>query len=156
MIRRRSRMNGVFLALCIGGLNTGAVLADGLCTDLETAISLVPPANVSDTSGTSADQTEETCALIAELSKRENYHCKWGFSYRAPAATAAFAAYEQALRQCLGDRATESRDPGVNHPDFYDRRLFQTDSFGVSVSLKDKAALMQTFVFLRVLHGDAG
>jgi hypothetical protein len=41
-------------------------------------------------------------------------------------------------------------DQSVNHPDAYDLRLFRLDGAEFAVSLKDKGALQQTLVFLRV------
>ena len=42
--------------------------------------------------------------------------------------------------------------PLVSHPDSYHLRQFQVDEKTVSVSLKDKGALAQTYVFLRVTN----
>ena len=54
------------------------------------------------------------------------------------------------VTSCFGAGAVVSSDTGVNHPDTYDLQMFRTVAGTVSVSLKDKGALQQTYVFLRI------
>jgi len=61
-----------------------------------------------------------------------------------------FEATKQGLAACLGPDAKETTDQIVNHPDAYDLREFELDGSTYAVSLKDKGALQQTYVFLRV------
>jgi hypothetical protein len=61
-----------------------------------------------------------------------------------------FKALGQELESCIGDRAVLSDDQNVNHPDFYEARMFLLDQAKVSVSVKDKSALGSTFVFVSV------
>ncbi len=72
----------------------------------------------------------------------------WQFDYRAAEAEVAFNALLDQMRRCAPEAGTE--DQGVNHPDFYDLRLFRVEGREVGVSLKDKGALQQTLVFLTV------
>lgn len=76
--------------------------------------------------------------------------CQKAYAYRAAEATAVFDDLAQMTRDCLGDAAERPADASVNHPDSYKLRQFLTGDVVISISLKDKAALDQTFVFLRV------
>ncbi len=73
--------------------------------------------------------------------------CQWRFEYRALEAHTLFEKIGAALEACLGPEATQ--DAPVNHPDSYDLRVFSAKDGAVYLSIKDKAALDATFVFLR-------
>ncbi|MEM9277153.1 MAG: hypothetical protein AAGA76_01115 [Pseudomonadota bacterium] len=92
----------------------------------------------------------ENCSISKELSGSSAYICFWEFDYRSPAATQGFETLNQSLIQCLGSDAQVKSDQPVNHPDFYDLKTYATDTATLSISIKDKAALEKTFVFLRV------
>ncbi len=81
-------------------------------------------------------------------------HCGWAFPYRAPEATAAFERLVTTIAACLGAEASVTADLDVNHPDFYDLRTFQSKGREIGVSLKDKAGLSETYVFLRIAVQD--
>ena len=53
----------------------------------------------------------------------------------------------------IGQQATLHIDQSVNHPDYYALRRYETAQADVSVSVKDKSALGNTFVFIRVQGG---
>lgn len=74
--------------------------------------------------------------------------CRWTFAYRADAAVAAFEHLAEKLTRCLGPPVDE--DAPVNHPDSYRLVQFGAPDAVISLSLKDKASLQSTFVFLRV------
>ncbi len=93
---------------------------------------------------------QATCRTALSLEGTQSLHCGWGFDYRAPAAQAQFDAGLAALSDCLGEDAAVQPDQMVNHPDFYDQRVYTTPSGELGLSLKDKAALGQSFVFLRI------
>jgi len=78
------------------------------------------------------------------------YFCAWEYPYRADAATSAFARADAEVLACIGDRATMRSDRGVNHPDSYAARQYRLEGASVTVSLKDKAQLGRSFVFLKV------
>jgi hypothetical protein len=60
-------------------------------------------------------------------------------------------AFESLLGQVEACANPIAADPSsVNHPDSYDLRQFSSGVGMISVSLKDKGALNQTYVFLRV------
>lgn len=80
--------------------------------------------------------------------------CTWAFDYRDPAAQALFDRLLTQIAACLGPEHRFRQDSGVNHPDFYDLRLISDGAGTLAVSIKDKAGLQQTFVFLRSLVSD--
>lgn len=88
------------------------------------------------------------CTTSLDLSGARALSCSWPFDYRAQAATDTFVELLDTTTQCLNTDGLT--DQGVNHPDSYDLRTFETDSMQVSISIKDKGALQQTFIFLRV------
>lgn len=89
------------------------------------------------------------CA-VRQLLESKSYHCTWTFQHRDAEAYTTFENLDQALRSCIGDRAALSDDQRVNHPDFYDSRIFLLDQTKVAVSVKDKSALGSTFIFVSV------
>ncbi|MFV2054435.1 hypothetical protein [Aliiroseovarius sp. YM-037] len=94
-----------------------------------------------------------TCAVSRSLAGGLERHCHWVFPYRSAEASAAFEAVLEAVTACLGPGISVRTDESVNHPDSYDLRIIeQKDAvFAVfAVSLKDKAALQATLVFLRL------
>ncbi|WP_306115879.1 MULTISPECIES: hypothetical protein [unclassified Roseovarius] len=76
--------------------------------------------------------------------------CFWTFAYRDTAATTAFERLDQDVRRCFSDATILPADSTVNHPDSYQLRRYQRGRLVISVSLKDKAALSQSLVFLRI------
>ena len=77
------------------------------------------------------------------------YHCQWSHSFRSDAAQAAFDDLGETVAACF-PAAKAVRDQPVNHPDFYDLRSYDLGGTELALSLKDKAALGKTFVFLHV------
>lgn len=90
------------------------------------------------------------CTRSLMLSGGVQLHCGWAFAYRAPAAAAAFESLVATVSNCLGEGAAVTADLNVNHPDYYDLQTFELGGREVGVSLKDKGALSQTYVFLRM------
>lgn len=90
---------------------------------------------------------------VTKTSKRSSYHCGWEFPHRAQQAYDAFDDLARRLDECVGRHAVLHRDQSVNHPDSYALRRYETPAAEVSVSVKDKSALGQTFVFLRIQGG---
>ena len=91
--------------------------------------------------------------LVTKRSKRSSYLCGWAFPYRAEHAYDRFEALVRDVDACIGRRAALHIDQSVNHPDYYALRRFETTQADVSVSVKDKSALGNTFVFIRVRAG---
>jgi len=85
-----------------------------------------------------------------QLLNGKSYYCTWEFQHRDAKAYATFDNLSQELQSCISDRAALSDDQSVNHPDFYDSRIFLLDLVKVAVSVKDKSALGSTFIFVTV------
>jgi hypothetical protein len=90
------------------------------------------------------------CQTSIALGGATSAHCAWGFAYRSVASQQVFEDFLNRIAAC-GTPITQT-GPEVSHPDSYDLRQFQVDGKTVSVSLKDKGALAQTYVFLRVTN----
>ncbi len=90
------------------------------------------------------------CKSSLMLSGGTQVHCGWAFPYRAPAAKDAFQGLLAAVTACSGGRVDTTADQDVNHPDYYDLQTFRWIDREIGVSLKDKAGLGETYVFLRV------
>ncbi len=94
------------------------------------------------------------CSLSLGLGGVRARACRWPYAYRAPEAREAFARLVADVADCPGATAMPLEE-GVNHPDSYDLRRFSLEGDTVAVSLKDKAALRETYIFLRVeMRGD--
>lgn len=91
-----------------------------------------------------------TCSRSLQLSGGTQVHCGWAFPYRAEEARSAFQAVLEAVSQCPGGALLGKEDPDVNHPDSYDLQTFRLSAFEIGVSLKDKGALGETYVFVRI------
>ncbi len=124
--------------------------ADGFCDTLTEmqAIAGNPDAGGFTVAFPDAIAAEASCRAVLELGGIRSLSCNWAFDYRADAARAAFDLLASEIAACAGDPiATEAP---VNHPDSYDLLSF---AGGISAALKDKAALQETHVILRVQAG---
>lgn len=90
-----------------------------------------------------------TCDIATSPDGIRIYHCRWDYTYREPAAVELMRTINIEIQKCLGVQSRKIED-GVNHPDTYEQRLFRLGDINISLSLKDKAALNQSFVFLRI------
>ena len=116
-------------------------LASSFCEDLhvlakEGDVSLVLP-------NKSQDKRAD-CLTTLALGGGRDVYCSWRFAYRSEESVI------NEVTHCLGPDAIQSTDQQVNHPDAYDLRLFKVGTKEFAVSLKDKGALQQTLIFLRV------
>jgi len=91
------------------------------------------------------------CLVALNTQGARSLHCMWKFDYRSDAAGRAFETLLEKVETCGSEAAR--KDQNVNHPDFYDLRLFKIGQREVGVSIKDKGALQQTLVFLIVSDG---
>ncbi len=96
----------------------------------------------------------EECGLSTSLAGRTAVHCAWAFALRVPEARAFFDRMAESAATCLGNEFEPIRDLGVNHPDSYDLRQYRFEDVILSISLKDKAALGKTYVFIRAERRD--
>ncbi len=90
------------------------------------------------------------CRVSLSLGRGQQQNCHWAFDYRSVAARDALADVLDAVTTCLGPDITVTTDQNVNHPDAYDLRLIDHADQQYAVSLKDKGALGQTLVFVRL------
>ena len=91
-----------------------------------------------------------TCAFSLGMHETKSANCNWAFSYRSAEATGAFKDMLAELSACADMASGIATDQPVNHPDFYDLRLMRIAGGEVGLSIKDKAEMQQTFVFLRL------
>lgn len=96
----------------------------------------------------------ERCFMAQALSGANVFYCAWPFAYRDAAARAALDEADRTLRACLGTAPEPDGDKGVNHPDSYTQYRYRVGAVAASVSLKDKSALRQTYIFVGI-HGAA-
>ena len=90
------------------------------------------------------------CLTSLVLGGGTSYDCEWGGDYRSDAASEAFISLVDQDATC--GKLITAQDQQVSHPDSYDLRQFNVNGTEVSVSLKDKGALNQTYVFFRSVN----
>jgi len=129
--------------------STVGAWAEGFCAQLDTlmAATLNPSAVVTFDLGETLDQPAN-CTHSRGLKGVSSLHCAQEFAYRSTDAKTAFGNLLEKVSLCT--IAISRDDQLVSHPDSYDLRQFQLGSGTVSVSLKDKASLAETYLFLRV------
>ncbi|MDJ0613743.1 MAG: hypothetical protein QNJ29_08690 [Rhizobiaceae bacterium] len=99
--------------------------------------------------GTKLLPTANNCQLALQLSGGKELICFWQFDYRSTSATEHLRRLNKLISLAIDQGEVPQDDQDVNHPDFYDLRTYTINGADIAVSLKDKAALDQTFVFLR-------
>ena len=87
------------------------------------------------------------CSRSLDLRGVWSVTCGWGYAYRSDDASEAFHVLLDLIEVCgryIGEDTAQ-----VNHPDSYALHMFSIQETQISVSIKDKGALAQTWVFLR-------
>ncbi len=102
--------------------------------------------------GLSGSNGPAECRIVVKPDKK-SHMCMWAFDYRDFRAATGLEDLTTAIETCLGAIRSQRQDNPVNHPDSYEARYFKLDGVNISASIKDKAALEKTFVFLWV-EGD--
>jgi hypothetical protein len=139
-------VKALFVLSLTVSLIAGSMARADLCGDIR---ALDAQSNdVSVTLPVSGEVTKCTRSLV--LSGGSQLNCGWAFTYRAPAASEAFENLIATITDCLGAAAHVTADLNVNHPDFYDLQTFRLEGQEIGISLKDKASLSETYIFLRV------
>ncbi|MFK7874902.1 MAG: hypothetical protein AB8B71_03865 [Paracoccaceae bacterium] len=133
------------MALLVCG--PGTAQGDPFCDDLNAPLNLQSRSVVMTLPDT---KNTVSCNRSRMLSGGVQLHCGWAFAFRVPEAAQAFDTLLFNVATCLGEDAKVTADLDVNHPDFYDLQTFQLGDQEIAVSLKDKAALSKTYVFLRI------
>lgn len=88
------------------------------------------------------------CSSSKALGGGSSDDCYWRFEYRSERAIAGFAKLASLLKACSTQLVSEA-EPGVNHPDSYEQLQATYSTVELSLSLKDKAALSESYIFLR-------
>jgi hypothetical protein len=134
-----------------------ACAADTFCADVEALTgsgasgatqAFVLPKGLS--AAMTVSERAAECRTSLALSGGSHVHCNWSFGYRSDQAKQVFQGLISAVATCLGPEAAMTTESSVNHPDAYDLRMFDRGGQEFAVSLKDKGALQQTLVFVRV------
>ncbi|MEM7179238.1 MAG: hypothetical protein AAGD47_09775 [Pseudomonadota bacterium] len=89
------------------------------------------------------------CTTYLGLSGGSGVSCHWEFAFRGAAAQHHADELWSTLTRCRSG-VVLGPDIRVNHPDSYDLRELNAGEVTYRVSLKDKAALNRTLVFLRL------
>jgi hypothetical protein len=72
------------------------------------------------------------------------------FDYRDAQAVTWLNMLRTRVEACMGPDAEMAGDAQVNHPDSFDLHQYEGQGHRVALSLKDKAGLNQTLVFLSI------
>lgn len=121
------------LALC--QLITPAMASDEFCRVLE--------------NGRASDGVVAYNQIVADAEcETDQNACRWTFLYRSRDASAVAEGLHRAIMKCDG-LVSVTKDTPVNHPDSYQARIYVFAANTFVLSIKDKAALNQTFVTLR-------
>ena len=147
------------ILLSILPIAPGAALAQDLCNHLDALIGHAQigfvglaessPEEAEDQSAKTGLADASGCS-VRKTTQGNVYLCDWAFPHRAKQAYDRFESLARDVHDCLGERAVLHNDQSVNHPDYYALRRFETDRASVSVSVKDKAALDRTYVFVGI------
>ena len=146
-------------AACLCSIPAPAALAQDLCSDIEFLIEQSKigfqavggtPQGEPGTHGATFLLPEASQCVVVKKPGGRAYRCVWDYAYRDERAYAEFDRFVGSLSRCFGRIAKEHVDRNVNHPDFYAARRYVMAQGEVKVSVKDKAALGSTFVFISV------
>lgn len=142
-------MKGFAAALTLA-LTITTAQADGFCDTLAEmqAIAGNPDAGAVTVAFPDGTAAEASCRAVLELGGIRSLSCNWAYDYRSDAAREAFELLAAEITACVG--APIATEAPVNHPDSYDLLSFAS---GIGAALKDKAALQETHVILRVQAG---
>ncbi len=155
----RLRLRIAAAAACLCSIPAPAALAQDLCSDIEflieqskigfQAVGGTPQGEPGTHDATFLLPEASQCVVVMQTQRR-TYRCRWVYAYRDKRAYDDYDGFAGSLRQCFGAMAKEHVDRNVNHPDFYAARRYVMAQGEVKVSVKDKAALGSTFVFISV------
>ena len=98
--------------------------------------------------------TSAQCTMSIQGSGARGKLCEWVYPYRSGDAVNIYQEITQDLRECFENNALLPDDQQVNHPDSYALFRVAVDGYVISASLKDKGALQETYVFVRLGPAD--
>ena len=144
---------GILLSLLVAAGNVEAAGSELQCKDIErfmeqAAVELAQ--NQSHGTVSAGLPDADTCSTATGTAGSKIYHCHWGFPYRDKEAEEFFGHLDVRLKTCLESQVNVADDQPVNHPDSFHLRTYHLDRAKVSISLKDKATIDKTLVFIRV------
>ncbi len=141
----------------VGALSLLAVLLAGnsarsedMCPALQSLVSAIrqdaPPPQAF------PDATE--CSFVRTLGGGQEHYCRWDYPFRSKDTLVKYSALNTAIRRCLDGPRQIEQDPDVNHPDTSSQIIYDFGTVTLRASIKDKAALQKTLVFLWIAKSD--
>ena len=97
---------------------------------------------------TGLSQIDAECTTYLTATSETGVSCHWEYPYRSVSALQKATTLWETLSQCRDGKA-RAPDTQVNHPDSYDLQALEHGNTVYTISVKDKAALNLTLVFLR-------
>ncbi len=94
------------------------------------------------------DRQAAQCSQYLTTAGQQGQSCHWAFALKSPEAATLADAIWSTVTECSAGKKL-GPDLGVNHPDSYALRQWQTEHGTYLVSVKDKGGLGQTLTFLR-------
>jgi hypothetical protein len=91
---------------------------------------------------------EGLCQPVTLLGRGPALNCTWPHDYRAQSAADQFKQLAEHFETCVGGQ--HAPQTPVNHPDSFRQILFSGDGVWISLTMKDKAGLVQTLVSLTI------
>jgi hypothetical protein len=137
----------ILIILMVLGSNLSAQ-TDAFCDQLQSLMVQAGDGVTTSFHLSSRTLAQVDCAPSRGLGGTVSLHCAWPFEYRSMQSLDAFESLLGQVAACANPIAADTSS--VNHPDSYDLRQFSSGVGVISVSPKDKGALNQTYVFLRV------
>ncbi len=122
-------------AFLVGLLVPGSVLANPVCLALASG-------------DASLNDTEATCQTSMLHGGIPQNTCHWPYTYRADEALTRLDQLRAEIETCLGPDSALPADALVNHPDSFALYRYEGQGVHVALSLKDKAGLNQSLIFL--------
>jgi len=96
----------------------------------------------------SLGRADATCRSTLLLGGGEQMVCHWSHLYRSAEAEAGYALLQAVVERCLASQPHADEAAPVNHPDSFRQAQYEGRGWRASVSLKDKAALGRSLVFV--------
>ncbi|MEX0300848.1 MAG: hypothetical protein AB3N24_00355, partial [Leisingera sp.] len=90
------------------------------------------------------------CGTARDVDGGTSAYCAWAYPFRSAESQGAYAAVLRELAACSEPEGQEGAGSAVNHPDSYELRVFRLGGQTVSLALKDKSGLNETYIFVRV------
>ncbi|MFK7938159.1 MAG: hypothetical protein AB8B82_02180 [Roseovarius sp.] len=118
-------------------LDTGVAVGPAMCPKM-----LRADASLGDTTA--------VCQISQLANGQDQSTCYWSYPVHARDSGAQFDALHDLIETCVKNASILPPEPGVNHPDTYDQRIYQGQGLRISLSLKRKTALGKAFVFLGI------